>query len=201
MNNNALYSANEDILAISYYGNEIGWESIAGLSFHRILYLAKVLYVFRHAEEAPLFDYYHFTAVINGPYSVQVSNALVNLISRDSLTEKNDLYTFNSDKTLLDNFPQQKLDWIRFVLLLLGKFGEDKIFGFIINDPAYDNAVKTNQNTELLASAESLTVKVLNQFKTNFESTLDRSVVLTDEQYMDLYFEYLFGRIIKGYRL
>ena len=198
MENNALYSANEDILAISYYGKEIGWESIAVLSFHRILYLAKVLYVFRHAGEAPLFDYYHFTAVINGPYSVQVSNALVNLISRDNLAEKDDLYTFNSNRALLDNFPKQKLDWIRFVLLLLGKFGEDRIFGFIINDPAYDNAVKTNRNAELIASTESLTVKVLNKFKASFESTLDHGVVLTDEQYIDLYFEYLFGKIIKG---
>lgn len=201
MENNPLYSANEDILAISYYGKEIGWESIAGLSFHRILYLAKVLYAFRHAGETLLFDYYHFTAVINGPYSVQVSNSLVYLISRDSLLEQEDLYTFNSNKAFLDNFPQQKLEWIRFVLLLLGKYGEDKIFGFIINDPAYDNAVKTNRNAELVASTESLTVKVLNKFKSSFESTLDQDVALSDEQYIDLYFEYLFGRIIKGNRI
>lgn len=198
METNALYSANEDILVISYYGKEIGWESIAGLSFHRILYLAKVLYVFRHSEETPLFDYYHFTAVINGPYSVQVISALAYLSSRDCLLEKDDQYVFNSDQSFIDNFPQQKLDWIRFVLLLLGKYGEDKIFGFIINDPAYDNAVKTNSNSELVASSESLTVKVLNKFKTSFETTLDQGVVLTDEQYIDLYFEYLFGRIIKG---
>lgn len=193
-----LYSANEDIMAISYYGKEIGWDSIARLSFHRILYLAKVLYVFRHTGEASLFDYYHFTAVINGPYSVQVSNALAFLLSSDRLLEKDDLYTFNSDKTLLDNFPEQKLAWIRFVLLLLGKYGEDKIFGFIINDPAYDNAVKTNRNAELVASSESLTVKVLNKFKTKFEETLDKGIALSDEQYIDLYFEYLFGKIIKG---
>jgi len=198
MESNVLYSANEDILAISYYGKEIGWESIAGLSFHRILYLAKVLYVFRRLEETPLFDYYHFTAVINGPYSVQVSSSLANLSSRDNLLEKDDQYIFNSDKSLLNNFPQQKLGWIRFVLLLLGKYGEDRIFGFIINDPAYDNAVKTNRNSELVASSESLTVKVLNKFKASFESTLDQGVVLTDEQYIDLYFEYLFGKIIKG---
>lgn len=198
MDKKELYSANEDVMAISYYGKEIGWESIAGLSFHRILYLAKVLYVFRHTREASLFDYYHFTAVINGPYSVQVSNALAYLLSSERLMEKEDLYIFNSDKTLLDNFPEQKLVWIRFVLLLLGKYGEDKIFGFIINDPAYDNAVKTNRNAELVASSESLTVKVLNKFKSSFESTLDQGIALTDEQYIDLYFEYLFGKIIKG---
>lgn len=198
MSNSELYLANEDIMAISYYGKEIGWESIAGLSFHRILYLAKVLYVFRHSDSASLFEYYHFTAIINGPYSEQVNNALVFLSSSDKLIEKNELFTFNSDKTLLENFPSQKLAWIRFVLLLLGKYGEDKIFGFIINDPAYDNAVKTNRNAELNASSESLTVRVLNKFKSSFEETLDKDVTLSDEQYIDLYFEYLFGKIIKG---
>lgn len=198
MDKKDLYSANEDIMAISYYGKEIGWESIAGLTFHRVLYLAKVLYVFRHAGETLLFDYYHFTAVINGPYSLQVSNALVYLVSSERLLEKDDLYSFNSDKTLLGNFSEQKLAWIRFVLLLLGKYGEDKIFGFIINDPSYDNAVKTNRNTELVVSSESLTVNVLNKFKTKFETTLDSGLALSDEQYIDLYFEYLFGIIIKG---
>lgn len=198
MANNDLYSANEDIMAISYYGKEIGWERIAGLSFHRILYLAKVLYVFRHTGEVSLFGSYHFTAVINGPYSDQVNNALAFLSSSEKLLEKEDLYTFNSNKSLLDNFPEQKMNWIRFVLLLLGKYGEDKIFGFIINDPSYDNAVKTNRNMELDVSAESLTVIVLNKFKSSFEETLDRGVKLSDEQYIDLYFEYLFGKIIKG---
>lgn len=198
MSNSDLYSANEDIMAISYYGKEIGWDSIAGLSFHRILYLAKVLFVFRHGISATLFGNYHFTAIINGPYSVQVNNALAYLASSEKLIEKEEMYTFNSDKTLLENFPAQKLSWLRFILLLLGKYGEDKIFGFIINDPSYDHAVKTNRNAELDASSESLTVKVLNGFKNSFEETLDKNVILSDEQYIDLYFEYLFGRIIKG---
>ena len=59
-------------------------------------------------------------------------------------------------------------------------------------------ALIINRNVELDASAESLTVKVLNKFKKSFEETLDQSVVLSDEQYIDLYFEYLFSRIIKG---
>ena len=198
MDNKELYSANEDVMAISYYGKEIGWDSIAGLSFHRILYLAKVLYVFRHEGDITLFGSYHFTAVINGPYSDQINNALAFLTSSEKLMEKEEQYTFNSDKSLLDNFPEQKLNWLRFILLLLGKYGEDKIFGFIINDPSYDNAVKTNRNTELDVSDESLTVLVLNKFKSSFEETLDNGVVLSDEQYIDLYFEYLFGKIIKG---
>lgn len=197
-NKEVLYSANEDIMAISYYGKEIGWESIAGLSFHRILYLAKVLYVFRHPGDTGFFSYYHFTAIINGPYSEQVNNSLAFLSSLDKLIEKDEGYTFNSDKSLLDNFPKEKPAWIRFVLLLLGKYGENRIFGFIINDPAYDYAVKTNQNTELDSSSESLTVGVLNKFKSSFEETLSPGTALTDEQYIDLYFEYLFGKIIKG---
>ena len=198
MRNSELYQANEDIMAISYYGKEIGWESIAGLSFHRILYLAKVLYVFRHGSSETLFNNYHFTAIINGPYSEQVNNALAFLSSSEKLLEKEEMFTFNSDKSLLENFPEQKRLWLRFVLLLLGKYGEDKIFGFIINDPAYDNAVKTNRNVELDISSESLTIKVLNKFKSSFEDTLDKNVTLSDEQYIDLYFEYLFGKIIKG---
>lgn len=198
MNNSELYQANEDIMAISYYGKEIGWESIAGLSFHRILYLAKVLYVFRHSSSEALFNNYHFTAFINGPYSEQVNNSLAFLSSSERLLEKEDMFTFNSDKSLLENFSAEKLIWLRFVLLLLGKYGEDKIFGFIINDPSYDNAVKTNRNVELDVSSESLTIKVLNKFRSSFEETLDKNVTLSDEQYIDLYFEYLFGKIIKG---
>ncbi len=198
MINSELYQVNEDIMAISYYGKEIGWESIAGLSFHRILYLAKVLYVFRHGSSGAFFSNYHFTAIINGPYSEQVNNSLAFLSSSDKLLEKEDMFTFNSDKSLLENFPAQKLLWLRFVLLLLGKYGEDKIFGFIINDPSYDNAVKTNRNVELDVSSESLTIKVLNKFRSSFEETLDKDVTLSDEQYIDLYFEYLFGKIIKG---
>lgn len=198
MSNCELYQANEDIMAISYFGKEIGWECIAGLSFHRILYLAKVLYVFRHSSSEALFSNYHFTAIINGPYSEQVNNSLAFLSSSEKLLEKEDMFTFNSDKSLLENFPAQKLIWLRFVLLLLGKYGEDKIFGFIINDPSYDNAVKTNRNVELDVSSESLTIKVLNKFRSSFEETLDKNVTLSDEQYIDLYFEYLFGKIIKG---
>lgn len=131
-------------------------------------------------------------------YSEQVNNALAFLSSSEKLLEKEEMFTFNSDKSLLENFPEQKRLWLRFVLLLLGKYGEDKIFGFIINDPAYDNAVKTNRNVELDISSESLTIKVLNKFKSSFEDTLDKNVTLSDEQYVDLYFEYLFGKIIKG---
>lgn len=198
MSNSELYQVNEDIMAISYYGKEIGWESIAGLTFHRILYLAKVLYVFRHGTSETLFSTYHFTAIVNGPYSEQVNNSLAFLSSSERLLEKNEMFTFNSNKSLLENFPAQKLSWLRFVLLLLGKYGEDKIFGFVVNDPSYDNAVKTNRNVELDVSSESLTIRVLDKFKSRFEETLDKNVTLSDEQYIDLYFEYLFGRIIKG---
>ncbi len=198
MSNSELYQVNEDIMAISYYGKEIGWESIAGLTFHRILYLAKVLYVFRHGTSEALFSTYHFTAIVNGPYSEQVNNSLAFLSSSERLLEKDEMFTFNSNKSLLENFPAQKLSWLRFVLLLLGKYGEDKIFGFVVNDPSYDNAVKTNRNVELDVSSESLTIRVLGKFKSRFEETLDKNVTLSDEQYIDLYFEYLFGRIIKG---
>lgn len=198
MSNSELYQVNEDIMAISYYGKEIGWESIAGLTFHRILYLAKVLYVFRHGTSEALFSTYHFTAIVNGPYSEQVNNSLAFLSSSERLLEKDEMFTFNSNKSLLENFPAQKLSWLRFVLLLLGKYGEDKIFGFVVNDPSYDNAVKTNRNVELDVSSESLTIRVLDKFKSRFEETLDKNVTLSDEQYIDLYFEYLFGRIIKG---
>ena len=55
------------------------------------------------------------------------------------------------------------------ILLILGKYGESKVFSFIVNDPQYDQAVKANINSEINTDLENDTLKVLNDFKKAFE--------------------------------
>ena len=50
-----LAHTNEDVLSVSYYAKEMGWNSIVEPSFQRILYLSKVLYTFIHGNENPMF--------------------------------------------------------------------------------------------------------------------------------------------------
>jgi hypothetical protein len=99
---------------------------------------------------------------------------------------------------LLEMIDKTKREWIRFVLLLLGKYGEERIFSFVINDPTFDDAIKSNSKKELDLSVESVTVKILQNFKQAFENTLNVDSSIDDKKYIDLYFEYIFGQIING---
>jgi hypothetical protein len=81
-------------------------------------------------------------------------------------------------------------------LLILGKYGENKIFSFIVNDPQYDQSVKANLNSEINTNPENNTLKVLNDFKKAFEDTLEDTSSISKEEYISLYFDYLFSKII-----
>ena len=72
------------------------------------------------------------------------------------------------------------------------------MFAFITNDPSYDDAVKSNRVTEMDFSAESQTIKVLNEFKNAFEKAKGNTDSLTDIDYIALYFDYVFSEIIKN---
>ena len=84
------------------------------------------------------------------------------------------------------------------ILFILSKYGENKIFGFIVNDPLYDISVKSNQSSEIQVTPENETLLVLNDFKKAFEETLSDTSSISKEEYISLYFDYIFSQIIKG---
>ena len=98
----------------------------------------------------------------------------------------------------VDEMDVEKIKWIDTILLILSKYGESKIFSFIVNDPLYDVAVKSNQPHEIQVTSENDTLLVLNDFKQAFEETLSDTSSISKEEYISLYFDYIFSRIIRG---
>ena len=155
----------------------------------------KVLYSFCH-EEANPFSLYHFNVSIFGPYSELIYKSLTFLLSSQRLMGDKDGDVRLNSSDGVDFLEADKIGWIDTILLILGKYGEDKIFSFIVNDPAYDESVKANRASEIDTSLENDTLKVLNDFKKAFEDTLGDTSSISKEEYIGLYFDYLFGRII-----
>jgi len=127
-----------------------------------------------------------------------IYKSIIALKSQENIKEKDGAISFLNGEELIGMIAENKREWIKFVLLLLGKYGEERIFGFIISDPTYEDAIKTNSKKELNLSIESDTVKTLNSFKRAFEKTLGEDSSVDDKKYIDLYFDYVFGQIIKS---
>lgn len=197
MRNKELYQANEDIICVIDNVKSIGWNSIKEQSIQRIVYLSKVLYSFTHLDRN-IFDYYHFSVSLYGPFSGLIENSIVYLKSAMYLLDSEEgSLKYNRNNPLVEK-NEEKEKWIKTIILILGKYGENRIFGFTINDPLYKEAVENNQLRELdTSSPENKTVKVLQEFKQAFEDTLDDTSSISAEEYLDLYFEYIFSQIIQ----
>lgn len=194
-NREELMMANADIMTIIAHSKKIGWDSISMNSLQRVVYLLKVLYSFNHDDENE-FDYYHFSVSLFGPYSDLVYRSLMFLLSSQRLLGEidGDVSLNNSDG--VDSVSDTKIKWIDTILLILGKYGENKIFSFIVNDPQYGQAVKANISSEINTNPENDTLKVLQDFKNAFEETLPDTSSISKEEYISLYFDYLFSQII-----
>lgn len=192
----ALFNTNQDVLSLMSLIKGIGWNALREHSIQRTIYLSKVLYSFVSNDEKNLFDDYHFSVTITGPYTELINRSIVDLTSRELIIEdlEGNLKTTNNKITI--NQKSEKYIWFKTVVLILGLYGEDKIFSFTINDPLYLEAVKTNSQKELQTSPENKTVKVLNDFKTSFEETLSDVSKISKVEYIELYFEYIFSQII-----
>lgn len=190
-----LIRANEDIVTVSTIAKSMGWGSVSEQSFQRVLYLVKILYSFKH-EGDNIFSYYHFTVTTFGPYSDLIERSLVFLKSSSKLREEDGGLILNTRMEIPLN--QNKVEWLRTVMYMLGKYGEKRLFGFIVNDPSYENAFQTNNVDGIdTSSPDSETLKVLKDFKVAFEQSLDDTSAISDEKYIELYFEYVFSEIIK----
>ena len=194
-NKEELMLANADIMTVIAHAKRIGWDSVSTSTLQRVVYLMKVLYSFCHSGENE-FGLYHFNVTVFGPYSDLVYNSLVFLLSSQRLLGDLDGEVRLNSSDGVDSICEEKKKWIDVILLILGKYGESKVFSFIVNDPQYDQAVKANISSEINTDIENDTLKVLNDFKKAFEETLIDTSTISREEYISLYFDYLFGQII-----
>lgn len=191
----ALMLANADIMTIIAHAKKIGWDTISYNSLQRVVYMMKVLYSFNHDDEN-VFSLYHFSVSIFGPYSELVDKSLTFLLSSQRLLGEREGDVRLSSMDGVDAVAEDKLKWIDTILLILSRYGESKIFSFIVNDPQYEQSVKANINSEINTNPENDTLKVLNDFKRAFEDTLEDTSSISKEEYISLYFDYLFSQII-----
>lgn len=191
----ALMLANADIMTIIAHAKKIGWDTISYNSLQRVVYMMKVLYSFNHDDEN-VFSLYHFSVSIFGPYSELVDKSLTFLLSSQRLLGEREGDVRLSSMDGVDAVAEDKIKWIDTILLILSRYGESKIFSFIVNDPQYEQSVKANINSEINTNPENDTLKVLNDFKRAFEETLEDTSSISKEEYISLYFDYLFSQII-----
>lgn len=191
----ALMLANADIMTIIAHAKKIGWDTISYNSLQRVVYMMKVLYSFNHDDEN-VFCLYHFSVSIFGPYSELVDKSLTFLLSSQRLLGEREGDVRLSSMDGVDAVAEDKIKWIDTILLILSRYGESKIFSFIVNDPQYEQSVKANINSEINTNPENDTLKVLNDFKRAFEDTLEDTSSISKEEYISLYFDYLFSQII-----
>lgn len=201
-----LYQSNDDILFILSTGLKIGWEEVKAQSINRIIYLSKVLYSFVNETEPNIMEYYHFTSNLAGPVSAVINRSLVDLESREFTVSENSGIKLNITGKPLDNILDSSLDnekkerqeWYKTIILLLGKYGENKVFSFTINDPLYIENVESNSPKEIsFDDSENKTLEVLNSFKEAFEKSITDTSSISKEEYLELYFDYIFSQIIK----
>jgi hypothetical protein len=192
-----------DILAIFKLAYGIQWKRIRQNSIYRILYLSSVLYSFRHPNKINPFSLYNFAVDINGPYDSKISSALDFLIKDEFImrTTGEDIYelgTNPNDGVFKIESVQERFEWIKQVMYILGIYGENKIYDFIFRDPQYQTTIKSNTLKELTTDASNATIKTLKSFQKVFEETLeDKKASLSSQTYLELYFEYIFSKILK----
>ena len=193
-----LYKANLDILTLLRLFDGIGWTSIREKSIQRIMYIAKVLYFFVHIDDRKILEDYRFSKSPSGPFSMLINNSIINLESRKLIQEDKEGSIVLIDKEFGFENDEKKVAWFKIITYILGLYGESKIFNFTIRDPLYDEAVESNAQKELDISPESITIEVLNEFKSAFEETLTDTSTISKQEYLELYFEYVFSTIIKS---
>ncbi|MCL5066806.1 MAG: hypothetical protein M1368_00440 [Thaumarchaeota archaeon] len=204
INSDTVANLNGDIISLVELAKSIGWEGVRKLSIYRILYLSSVLYSFKYPSvKNPFLEHYHFSVVATGPYSDDVKNSITFLEANEYIDKRDgDFYVLG--KNPLPNLSQLpdhdiKKQWIKIILLILGVYGEGKVYEFVIRDPQYQDNIMRNLVTELDVSADNQSTKTLNQFKSSFEETLgSKASKIDSKEYLELYFDYVFSKVLKG---
>lgn len=192
-----------DILAIFKNGTNIQWKEIRQNSIYRILYLSSVLYSFIYPERSNPFKIYKFNVDSSGPYDSNISSALNFLIKDEYLERVNGddilALSLNSNSNVFKiDTSQERYDWIKNVMYILGIYGENKIYDFIFRDPQYQTTIKSNSQQGLNTDVDNITIVTLKSFQAAFEETLaTRQGEVSSQTYLELYFEYIFSKILK----
>lgn len=194
----------EDIYQLISKLTSIGWKSIRESSINRIIYLSAVLYSFRYPDNNNIFeDDYKFSVTLSGPEDAEVEKALINLESNEVLEHTEFGYALCLEKkiSLITSQAERKNEWFDDIAYIIGIYGEDKIFDFIYRDPEYRESLDGNSTYNLNLGKDNATVEFLNSFKYAFEEKIvDKRIVLENKKYLELYFEYVFGKILRGER-
>ena len=180
----------------------IGWKNIRESSINRLMYLSAVLYSFRYPNEDNLFQReYRFDVTLSGPEDSGIENALVNLESNDVIEHTEEGYSLckNASFSFLASSENKKIEWFENIAYIVGIYGEDKIYDFIFRDPEYRRSLQGNSTYNLNIGNNNATVIFLNSFKSAFEEKIENMEDrLDNRKYLELYFEYVFGMILRG---
>lgn len=200
MNRNLeLRLVSSDVYIIIKEMKEIGWLSIRQVSINRILYFASILYSFIFPNKENIFEKnYHFKVTLRGPEISEVDNALINLECNEYIIHTEAGYAINNKKSNLEYIITEKQSWLENIAYIVGLYGEDKLYDFIFRDPEYRNSIAANKLYNLNIGTENDTIIFLNIFKGEFEKKLDKNIKFDNRKYLELYFEYVFGQILKG---
>ncbi len=194
-----LFEANSDIVSLMTVLTEIGWKEVREQSIHRIVYLSSVLHAFLYPEENNSYNSFHFSITQSGPFSTTISRSIIDLKVREILMDdENGNLLLDIEKVIQSNLPiSPKTTWFKIVTYILGKYGESKIFGFVIQDPQYKEYFQRNSHLEIDLSNQNKTVEFLNEFKKTFENSITNASQIDKQEYLELYFEYIFSKIIR----
>lgn len=198
-----LIFSNFDILTLLTITKQNNWKSLRETSLGRIIYLASVLYKFMFPDNKNIFsDNYTFSFDETGPYSDVIRKSLLHLetnefIERDGLNLKlSDSKKVNKPISEEENLRKK---WLEIIMNLLSSYGEGKVYDFVIRDPLYQDSFKRNTPKNIQIDYDNLTLKNLNSFKDTFEKSLgDKSQKITPNKYLELYFEFIFGKVLRG---
>lgn len=191
----------KDIYCLLCVLKELGWESLRKTSINRLIYLSSVLYSFINNKSENIYaKNYQFTITLSGPEDAEIEKALIHLESNDLVQHIDKGYTVieNTNSLIIDDYEKKKA-WFKDIAYIISIYGEDKIYDFIFRDPEYRESLLGNSVYNLNIDKNNATVKFLNTFKLEFEKVLnDKSIILDNRKYMELYFEYVFGKILRG---
>lgn len=192
-----VFVTNGEILQLLHIVDEINWPKIREKTIQRVLYLSKVLYSFVYPEQQRKFEHLTFSRTISGPFSELVASSIVNLLSRELISEDDDGKVELLSREFDFDVDEIEREWLKTVIYILGLYGESVVFNFTLRDPVYQESLETNSAKDLDMSGENSTLKVLNSFRTAFEESLSDVSSIDGKEYLELYFEFVFSTIIK----
>lgn len=188
--------AEEIILGLLMQAKQIGWIHMNETTIQRMIYLLQVLYSFKHNGENKFFDF-NFIPTIYGPHSVEIDRAITDAESSERIEKlpEGGYSLCNAEYVTKD---ENILSWIRSLFLILGRYGERNIFGITLQDPEYQHTIQSN-STRVIDSnnPKNQTFYKLQEFKSYFEKEMGDVSAISDNEFLTLYFEFIFSQIIK----